>query len=52
MALAKTGKIREDRQDLDSREDRAQGTGLVVTGFLGINIAALLEGRRDVPSWL
>jgi len=28
------------------------GTGLVVTGFLGINIAALLEGRRDVPSWL
>mgnify|MGYP007047656323 CR=1 FL=1 len=28
------------------------GTGLVVAGFLGINIATLLDGRSDVPSWL
>ena len=28
------------------------GTGLVVAGFVGINVAMLVEGRRGWPRWL
>ena len=28
------------------------GTGLVVCGFVGINIAMFVEGREGWPSWL
>mmetsp|Transcript_54390 Transcript_54390/g.127154 ORF Transcript_54390/g.127154 Transcript_54390/m.127154 type:complete len:425 (-) Transcript_54390:160-1434(-) len=28
------------------------GTGLVVTGFIGINVAILVQGRKGWPSWL